>query len=1203
MGRNTFSAVGHSPTDPHRAEVLASSFSSPPTKEQLLSLLDVLPPENPARGRSGDFSFTTGAWSKDGQFGLRRHSTMFPAVTAALTSYASSQDAQHTFSAVALFADLQTQPHRDVNNDPEAPNMLLALTSFSGGQVWQHDDHGVHWQFVQGQHLPGRLLDPTCGPCFLASHRLHFTLPWQGHRVVLVAFSPWYKGQDFDFSQLAALGFRVRSSPPRCLPQHVELLGHRLLLPPTSLRAVSFDCEASEALALEVFCGRGRLSVALRDQGLSVLPVDHRVRCNELQVVRLDLTDANDISVFLEMLCTANVCVAHFGPPCGTASRARERPLPSELAHIASPPLRSDSSPFGVQGLTASQAARVRSANMLYVVTLVSVWILSVRGSFLSCENPSSSLFWRVADLLAQDLPDPSAWSTLEDVHFHACMWGSSRNKRTTFRATPGLCTGLAAECDGSHEHSSWTPSATAQGVVFPTSGEAEYPRELASAYASFALTALQTKGLKTEQSQLSSGVLRPRDLRAFTKKRVPPLLAEYWLVLPASCLPVGWPHRLLPRWAVFPKRGDKVVLISGPQDVLALQPYAKRPSTLVAIKAEGAKGTEPMAGVYRLPFQTLAATRNLSHPMELHLPVPDLLVRAVVNVLRVGPAHLAFHRTSVLQKIMARSEALKQREKKLHENLHPDLQKVLAGKNTILWEQLLREYEFPDPGLVEEVRQGFELVGPANCSGVFPKFYKPPQQSVEKLMQQSLWRRKNTVAKCRPTGDGDADAELWSQTLQEVEQGWIDGPYWDEGEVSSRLDSDDWMCTRRFPIVQGPKVRIIDDCLQSGLNSAYAAYNKLRLMDADAFISLVLLIIKCSRRPGSKLVLDSGEVLEVRRHPGWGDGLDLLGKTLDLASAYKQLGCKPETTFNRVLVAWCPEKQQPAFFISTALMFGATSAVFSFNRCSASLWYLAVSMGSVCCTVYFDDFPCAEPSASSGSAQDFLVGLLSTCLGWQVALQPKKNLLFSKTFTLLGVELALAKVDQGILTVRNKPDRVKELRADLSRLLEQGFITRAEASSLHGRLNFAQGQLHGCPIKPALRFLSMVASQGWDDSHSDDFKLVVGYIAACFAADVPREIHALDDRFAIKLFTDGAWDDGVAGAGAVLQSTAGGAPLVAEIQVPEPLLSHWAREGRVQLISQLELFPVLVALATWGPDFAAGGSYVSLTITGFATL
>ena len=84
------------------------------------------------------------------------------------------------------------------------------------------------------------------------------------------------------------------------------------------------------------------VAVALRDQGLSVLPIDHRVRCTDLQVLRLDLQDAQDVSVFLEMLATANVCLAHFGPPCGTSSRARERPLPKELSHLEAPPLRSD---------------------------------------------------------------------------------------------------------------------------------------------------------------------------------------------------------------------------------------------------------------------------------------------------------------------------------------------------------------------------------------------------------------------------------------------------------------------------------------------------------------------------------------------------------------------------------------------------------------------------------------------------------------------------------------------------------------------------------------------------------------------------------------------------------------------------------------------------------------------------------------------
>ncbi|CAE7775381.1 unnamed protein product, partial [Symbiodinium sp. CCMP2592] len=554
---------------------------------------------------------------------------------------------------------------------------------------------------------------------------------------------------------------------------------------------------------------------------------------------------------------------------------------------------------------------------------------------------------------------------------------------------------------------------------------------------------------------------------------RVPPLLAEYWLV----------------------------IMVSSVAEVRALEAAnAGKPSTVVALKAVG-------------------VTRCLVHPLELNLPLPDILVKAVVNVLRVGPRGIAFHRATVLQKLLSRAASLKDRELELHSGLHPDLRKVLAGKNTILWEQLLKETQFPDPGLIDEVRGGFELVGPANCSGAFPMAYKPPQ------------------------GDGVADAELWSQTLGEVEQGWIDGPYWGESEVSERLGSAEWMCTRRFPIVQGPKVRITDDCLQSGLNSAYAAYNKLRLMDADAFISLVLLLIRCSHQPGS--MIRPGEQLVVKRHPDWGDGLDLLGKTLDLSAAYKQLGCRPDTKFNRVLVAWSPERRSPAFFVSTALMFGATSAVCSFNRCSASLWHLAVTMGSVCCTVYFDDFPCAEPSASAGSAQDFM------------------------TFTLLGIELSLTTADQGILKVRNKPDRVVELRAELDRLLSQGYMKRSEASSLHGRLNFAQGG----------------GQRG--DAMADDFKLVVGYIAACFATDSPRVIHALDSRFAIKLFTDGAWDNRIAGAGAVLQYSPDHGPKVAEVIVPGCLIEHWGRRGSTQLISQLELSPVLVSLNRWGPELA----------------
>ena len=45
---------------------------------------------------------------------------------------------------------------------------------------------------------------------------------------------------------------------------------------------------------------------------------------------------------------------------------------------------------------------------------------------------------------------------------------------------------------------------------------------------------------------------------------------------------------------------------------------------------------------------------------------------------------------------------------------------------------------------------------------------------------------------------------------------------------------------------MQNEKVRVIDDCLQSGVNTAYTTLNKLRLMDADHYISLILLVFAC---------------------------------------------------------------------------------------------------------------------------------------------------------------------------------------------------------------------------------------------------------------------------------------------------------------------------------------------------------------------
>ena len=63
-----------------------------------------------------------------------------------------------------------------------------------------------------------------------------------------------------------------------------------------------------------------------------------------------------------------------------------------------------------------------------------------------------------------------------------------------------------------------------------------------------------------------------------------------------------------------------------------------------------------------------------------------------------------------------------------------------------------------------------------------------------------------------------------------------------------------------------------------------------------------------------------------------------LLGRTLDLTAAYKQLSVNLMQGRVRVMVAYDPVRSKPAFFVFKALPFRATGSVYSFNRVAKSL-------------------------------------------------------------------------------------------------------------------------------------------------------------------------------------------------------------------------------------------------------------------------
>ena len=971
-------------------------------------------------------------------------------------------------------------------------------------------------------------------------------------------------------------------------------------IPLRSLKPVRFVSHANELIFLEVFAGSGNLSESVRSLGLTVHAIDHVAkRRTGVSIHVLDLTKSSDVDILLDMALRANIASAHFAPPCGTSSKARERPLPDNMQGVRAEPLRSSSQPLGISGLQGVDASRVAAANRLYAVTLCIMVILVIRNSAVSVENPRNSYFWQIMDLFARQHSWVQAiWDSLVCNIHQSCMYGSQFDKWTTIRATDGLYNDICKECDGSHTHESWRPSMKQSKAHFPTTSQAEYPKELCNEMSRCLAKFLVHQGTILPDTNFTTETsLTARHLRQHGRKPLPPLVAEYWLI---SDQPIADHFQHVKQLNRLPPTMEKggVVLLDNDKGLLDQQcaileqQYSTLPGTVFRATSSFEK-VEKWYGVLRTPIQMASATEPICHPMDLQIPLPDILLRAIATVIQLGPQQVAELRAKHCSRILERIKSLEKSERELHNSLNPQVGAVLKGKNILIWKELLEETQYPDLDIVSEVTEGIRLVGPASESKAFPHGITHAQQTVEQLQAQSTWRRRATIGKCRSSGDGDADEELWSQSIAEVDDGWLEGPFYEEDAVTAKLGTSSWICTRRFPLKQPNKIRLIDDGLESGLNSAYSCYNRLQLMDMDSVVSLshtILQTLACNGKGTFSIPLSTGEILEGSVHRAWGRNCALVGRTLDLTAAYKQLAVSPDQPFVRVLTAYDPNRKVPAFFLINALPFGATSSVYGFNRVAKSLWHIMVSLGAVWTTQYFDDYPNVELRDLAGNSRSFMEFILHA-LGWKYAMDGKKAEPHCSAFKVLGVELDLSESHRGSITVSNKRERVDDLVKTLGRILDKGTLTGAEASTLHGQLNYAQGQYFGCSLKPTMIFLQKILRGGWSDEYQSELAVVAVYTVAALRSCPPRVISLADIRTPVMVFTDGAYEpDGeshLGSAGLVLIDRVLGIRKVCQVSVPLALCDHWRRFGAKQIILYLEMWPILVFLFRCAGEFA----------------
>ena len=1155
----------------HPEDFAADLVKHPVQPSKLCDLFNLLPCEAESFRSSSGKSFFTGLYSRV-KTGLRANCTTFPQATRAFNAYVKACVPSHRWTSLALFEDVQTAFHVDALNS-EWPNVVIPLDTFSGGSIWvqwprdvppdqslTYEDKNIGDRVVSGCHLP-----VSEGPVsFCAKHLHHCTEQFSGRRLVMVAYSLQAFGHasDSDKSTLASLGFLLPSAcdtPPSGTPMCLRATG-----------------DSASPVFVEVFAGSAGLTCTARQAGIKAIAVDWAGNKHEAKAasVNVDLSSSSGEATFFQMLEEKRPKAIHIAPPCGTASLARERPLPSSLLQQGVPqpmPLRSPEHVWGLPTLQGLDRIKVEAANKLYrFAARLMFWCLQA-VCILSIENPLNSYFWSCLVDAVRELGSHacSLYNTLEHVVFSTCLHGGAREKYTKWLSTPGVFTSLAGNCPGessSHRHLPYGVRKHNGRWSFDTAAEGAYPAVLCAKAIQCIAAALGFRS-RPPAPRVSDPIGQTRRSRR--------LLPEFATVVvcPRNALPRK-PHKVLGPSSGGVSRGPKPGTSAPSNPKLPLSDgLTPRPLSIAghelsspadSYQQEASAFMDQLeVGIYATPGEYLEKAKELRHPIDGELAVSDWTRRAIFEVLTKTPSELASHRAKVMKHVLQLRLKLEDVEVKLHDTMEPHIKRVMRGKRILLFQALLQEYGYDDLGVIDELVHGVPLTGLQAVPPYAEKDLKAAPSTREILESEAKWRNRAIFQKTTPQDDR---VVLMEMGLKEVDLGFLSGPYASAAEVSKELGRTDWIANPRFVLYQGSKgkPRVIDDAKSSGLNDTYSSGERLRLQDIDYVATMCTLAGRLSAKQMVSVTLSSGETLAGKRamsSPSW------MGRTLDLRKAYKQMAVAECDRHLMVLTHEGPQGR--LFYISDALPFGARGSVFSFLRTSRALSFLMNVCLVIPSSVFFDDFPSLTEAGSHASAFEGPRTLLKA-LGWLYADDQEKCRPFSSSFDVLGCTLDLRNLSAGSLIMSNRLGRLESIK-DMVTKLRDGPDDRHMVQIVQGHLNFASGFIMGRALQPLARSL------GWKQSREDFVSLCDG-ILSILGKCTPRHISWHSPAPPLILFTDASYEGGVAGIGAVLVDTLGGRPEVYDGQIPDDLVQHWTSTGQEQIISQAEL-TVVVAM------------------------
>ena len=261
----------------------------------------------------------------------------------------------------------------------------------------------------------------------------------------------------------------------------------------------------------------------------------------------------------------------------------------------------------------------------------------------------------------------------------------------------------------------------------------------------------------------------------------------------------------------------------------------------------------------------------------------------------------------------LVRSKELERDEASNRSKRPGHVAEMTACKRILLTREILLDIGYKDMECLGLLERGSTLAGEIENCDIFKAQYKPCltlDQSKKDSKRRNDYILKLTVL----------DKQLLDETREELSKGWAEGPF--------SLDDleDGATISRRFPLVQGSKTRMIVDFSISGVNDSCSTFNEIELHVVDTFASVVRQFFEKSGKSGVSGLLE--------------------GETYDLKSAYRQVPIMQEHMKFAYFSVYNREIGKAQIYHLKTLPFGATHSVYnsdSFLRLSRMLYWIAV--------------------------------------------------------------------------------------------------------------------------------------------------------------------------------------------------------------------------------------------------------------------